>query len=79
MLAAPSRPSPSSSVSTAMISDDLFVVLGAFETLGYIHKVGNVYVSLLGSSIDHAVEVEQSLSWDRAIESFENWASIPSK
>jgi len=55
-------------VSVAMISDELFSVLTPNETLGYVHTVGRVYVALSGSDICHAVEVGQSLSWDRAVE-----------
>ena len=55
-------------VSVAMVSDDLFSLLTASETLGFVHKVGSVYVSLSGSDLSHAVEVGQSLSWDRAVE-----------
>ena len=55
-------------VSVAMVSDDLFSLLTPSETLGFVHKVGSVYVSLSGSDLSHAVEVGQSLSWDRAVE-----------
>ena len=55
-------------VSVAMVSDDLFSLLTPSETLGFVHKVGKVYVSLSGSDFSHAVEVGQSLSWDRAVE-----------
>ena len=51
----------------ALISDDLYCVMTASDTLGYIHKVGNVYVALAGADLNHAVEVGQSLSLDRSI------------
>ena len=51
----------------ALISDDLYSVLSETDTLGYIHKVGNVYVALSGSDLNHAVEVGQALSWDEAL------------
>jgi len=43
-------------------------VLGPNDTVGFVHKVGPVYVALQGSEINHAVEVGQTLSWDRAVE-----------
>jgi len=52
----------------ALVGDDLYSVMTETDTLGYIHRVGNVYVALCGSDIHHAVEVGQSLSWDQAIE-----------
>ena len=52
----------------ALVSDDLYSVLSDFDTLGYVHRVGNVYVALCGSDLHHAVEVGQSLSFDRAVE-----------
>jgi len=69
VLLSPSRrPAHSPTISVAMISDDLFSILSPHETVGFVHKVGPVYVSLLGSELNHAVEVGQSLSWDRAVE-----------
>ena len=67
---APSTAAPavSDEVSVAMINDDLFSLLTPTETLGFVHKVGAVYVALRGSDFHHAVEVGQSLSWDRAVE-----------
>jgi len=52
----------------ALVSDDLYSVLSDFDTLGYVRRVGNVYVALCGSDLHHAVEVGQSLSFDRAVE-----------
>jgi hypothetical protein len=68
VLISPRRTSHPDDVSVAMVEDDLFALLTESETLGYIHKVGRVYVSLRGADINHAVEVGQSLSWDRALE-----------
>jgi len=59
---------PSYKPDVALISDDLYCVMTETDTLGYIHKVGNVYVALRGSAFNHAVEVGQSLSWDTALE-----------
>lgn len=59
---------PATGVSVAMVGDDLFSLLTPSETIGFVHKVGRVYVALSGSDLPHAVEVGQSLSWDRAVE-----------
>lgn len=64
----PSRTSLPTTVSIAMVTDDLFSVLTPHETIGFVHKVGSVFVSLRGSDFHHAVEVGQSLSWDRAVD-----------
>jgi hypothetical protein len=37
------------------------------ETLGFVHKVGSVYVALSGDVLSHAVEIGQSLEWDKAV------------
>ncbi|MGV8884731.1 MAG: hypothetical protein ACOH1T_03965 [Microbacteriaceae bacterium] len=52
----------------SLVGDGLHSVLSDNDTLGFVHKVGNVYVALCGSEVNHAVEVGQSLSFDRAIE-----------
>jgi len=52
----------------ALVTDDVYSVMDDRETLGYIHKVGNVYVALRGDVLSHAVEVGQSLSWEQAIQ-----------
>lgn len=59
---------PSYKPDVALIDDDLYCLMNQTDTLGYIHKVGNVYVALRGSAVNHAVEVGQSLSWDAALE-----------
>jgi len=70
VLISPSRKSssPDANVSVAMINDELFALLTPTETLGYVHKVGTVFVALRGSDYSHAVEVGQTMSRDRAIE-----------
>ncbi len=52
----------------ALIGDDLYSVLTETETLGFVYKVGIVFVALKGNDFGHAVEVGQTLSWERAIE-----------
>jgi hypothetical protein len=51
----------------ALVTDDVYSVMTERETLGFVHKVGNVYVALSGDVLSHAVEVGQSLSWDQAV------------
>ncbi|GAB3605954.1 hypothetical protein GCM10027413_13630 [Conyzicola nivalis] len=69
VLISPSRkPASDRAVSVAMIDDELFALLTPNETLGYVHKVGRVYVALRGADYNHAVEVGQTLSRERAIE-----------
>jgi hypothetical protein len=70
VLISPSRKpaSPDAAVSVAMINDELFALLTPTETLGYVHKVGTVFVALRGTDYSHAVEVGQTLSRERAIE-----------
>lgn len=52
----------------SLIGEDLYCVLSQTDTLGFVHKVGNVFVALSGDNLGHAVEVGQSLSWDLAVE-----------
>jgi hypothetical protein len=61
-------PAVDDGLSVAMIGDDLFALLTPTETLGFVHRVGTVYVALRGSDYHRAVEVGQSLSWDRAVQ-----------
>lgn len=59
---------PSHKPDIALVGDDLYSVLTETETLGFVHKVGPVYVSLSGGDVAHAVEIGQSLSWDKAVD-----------
>jgi hypothetical protein len=69
VLISPSRRTATDdAVSVAMINDELFALLTPSETLGYVHKVGRVYVAMRGADYNHAVEVGQTLSRERAIE-----------
>ena len=52
----------------SLVGNDLFCLLTATDTLGFVQKVGNVFVALSGDNLGHAVEVGQSHSWDRAVE-----------
>lgn len=52
----------------SLIEEDVYCVLGPESTLGYVEKVGNVYVALAGAERHHATEAGQSLSWDEAVD-----------
>jgi hypothetical protein len=52
----------------SLVGDDLYCVLSETDTLGFVHKVGNVFVALAGDNLGHAVEAGQSLSWDQAVD-----------
>jgi hypothetical protein len=51
----------------ALLREDIYVVLSAQHTVGFVHKVGNVFVALAGGDLGRACEVGQSLSWDDAV------------
>jgi hypothetical protein len=51
----------------ALVTEDVYSVMTERETLGFVQKVGTVYVALSGDILSHAVEVGQSLSLDRAV------------
>lgn len=52
----------------ALVDDDLFAVLSETDTLGYIMRVGHLYVAMSGDNPRHAIEVGQTMSWDAAID-----------
>ena len=51
----------------ALVTEDVYSVMTDRETLGFVHKVGSVYVALSGDVLSHAVEIGQSLEWDKAV------------
>lgn len=53
--------------SIALLREDLYCVLSTSRTMGFVERVGNVYVALHGPDLGRAVEVGQSLSWDVAV------------
>ncbi|NEM91643.1 hypothetical protein [Galbitalea soli] len=67
VLLSPKARDPRSEPNIALVSDDVYSVMTDRETLGYVHRVGNVYVALRGDSLKHCVEVGQSLSWEHAL------------
>ena len=65
------RPQPHATDSTepyiAIVRDDLYAVLSSQETMGFVERVDRVFVALHGPDLARAVEVGQSLSWDRCV------------
>lgn len=53
--------------SIALVRDDIYAVLSSTSTMGFVERVGNVYVALQGPDLARACEVGQSLSWDVAV------------
>jgi hypothetical protein len=51
----------------ALVTEDVYSVMTERETLGFVQRVGTVYVALSGDILSHAVEVGQSLSLERAV------------
>ena len=51
----------------ALVTENVYSVMTERETLGFVHRVGAVYVALRGDVLSHAVEIGQSLEWDKAV------------
>jgi hypothetical protein len=51
----------------SLIDHDLYAVLGGKQLLGFVQRVGNVFVALSGRTYSLAVEVGQSLIFDRSV------------
>lgn len=60
--------SPTKQPDIALVGDDLYCVLSETDTLGFVHRVGHVFVALAGDNLGHAVEIGQTMSWDLAVE-----------
>jgi hypothetical protein len=54
-------------VIVALVTEDVYSVMDDRDTLGFVHKVGSVFVALSGDVLSHAVEIGQTLDWDRAV------------
>jgi hypothetical protein len=52
----------------SLVADDVFAVLSNTDTLGFVHRIDHIYVALSGRDLAHAVEVGQTMSWERALE-----------
>lgn len=51
----------------ALIAEGLYELRRGPTTLGYVERIGNVFVALEGTPLRQACEVGQSLSWDVAV------------
>ncbi|RNE63774.1 hypothetical protein [Cryobacterium tepidiphilum] len=60
--------SASRPVAVAEVGTSTWEVREGSTVMGYIHRAGNVFVSLSGGNINLAVEVAQSLTLARALE-----------
>ena len=67
VLISPTARDSRTDLTVALVTEDVHSVMTERDTLGYVHKVGNVYVALRGDILSHAVEVGQSLSLERAV------------
>jgi hypothetical protein len=67
VLLSPSSREARAGATVALVTEDIYSVMTEHETLGFVHKVGVVYVALSGDVLSHAVEIGQTLSWDRAV------------
>ncbi|SEB85344.1 hypothetical protein SAMN04489806_1951 [Paramicrobacterium humi] len=60
-------------------ADDLYVISRDSRRIGYIQRVGHVFVALVGERLDHAEECGQSLLWDKAATSLVEEADARSR
>jgi hypothetical protein len=67
VLISPTAQESSTDMTVALDTEDVYSVMTDRETLGFVHKVGTVFVALSGDILSHAVEVGQALSLDRAV------------
>lgn len=67
VLISPAAQESRTGLTVALVTEDVYSVMTERETLGFVHKVGTVYVALSGDILSHAVEVGQSLSLERAV------------
>lgn len=51
----------------ALVRNDVYAVMSSRETMGFVERVGNVFVALDGPDLARACELGQSLSWDEAV------------
>lgn len=51
----------------ALVRNDVYAVMSNRDTMGFVERVGNVFVALDGPDFSRACEIGQSLSWDEAV------------
>ncbi len=52
----------------ALLREDTYVVLAPDRTMGYVRKVDNLFVGMLGDDLLHADQIGQSLSFDVVVD-----------
>lgn len=65
-----SRPTfsrPAARPDISLVAENTYCVLAPDDTMGFVDKVGSVFVAHSGDTLSRAVEVGQSLSWDEAV------------
>jgi hypothetical protein len=67
VLISPTARETRTELTVALVTEDVYSVMTDRDTLGFVQKVGTVYVALGGDILSHAVEVGQALSLDRAV------------
>jgi hypothetical protein len=67
VLISPAARNSRTDLTVALVTEDVYSVMTDRDTLGFVQKVGTVYVALSGDILSHAVEVGQALSRDRAV------------
>jgi hypothetical protein len=67
VLISPAARDSRTDLTVALVTEDVYSVMTDRDTLGYVQKVGTVFVALSGDILSHAVEVGQALSLDRAV------------
>jgi hypothetical protein len=67
VLISPAARNSRSDLTVALVTEDVYSVMTDRDTVGFVQKVGTVYVALGGDILSHAVEVGQALSLDRAV------------
>ena len=67
VLISPTARESRTDLTVALVTEDVYSVMTDRDTLGFVHKVGTVYVALSGDVLSHAEEVGQSLSLERAV------------
>jgi hypothetical protein len=67
VLISPAARDSRTDLTVALVTEDVYSVMTDRDTLGYVQKVGTVFVALSGDILSHAVEVGQALSLERAV------------
>lgn len=63
-----SQPASDARVAWERVGADCYAVLSQGDLVGFVDVAGNVYVALAGRRYDRAVEVGQSIVFERAVD-----------